>query len=241
MIKKCSVVQFWLRPVWSPRRPIFAALRYQLIARATYLRCATVSVGRYSDLSPASPPVALIGNAGWFTLGKLRNQVTKQFSAAARRMKKSGPLDAAEDRGNFTRGRAQALALCAQGRIERNIIRVRSQNFLDQLTVRSEPRMMRMRGGSPVAQKPGAGGWLGPKQAAVFEPGQILVTGVFAQGIHGSFSPTRRAAYQAVPRASTWAPADRPSREPAPRAVHMVCGRHAASNPPAFRSTQPRA
>jgi len=33
--------------------------RYQLIARATYLRCATVSVGRVSDLSTASPPVAL--------------------------------------------------------------------------------------------------------------------------------------------------------------------------------------
>ena len=29
--------QFWLRPVWSPRRPIYAALRYQLIAIATYL------------------------------------------------------------------------------------------------------------------------------------------------------------------------------------------------------------
>jgi hypothetical protein len=32
-----SVIQFWLRPVWSPRRPIYAALRYQLVALATYL------------------------------------------------------------------------------------------------------------------------------------------------------------------------------------------------------------
>ena len=58
-----SVIQFWLRPVWSPRRPIYAALRYQLVAlatylpkgylvaAATYLRCATVSVGRHVDLS----------------------------------------------------------------------------------------------------------------------------------------------------------------------------------------------
>jgi len=29
--------QFCLRSVWSPRRPIYAVLRYQLIARATYL------------------------------------------------------------------------------------------------------------------------------------------------------------------------------------------------------------
>jgi hypothetical protein len=39
MDEKFSVfsVQFWLRPVWSPRRPIYAALRYQLVALATYL------------------------------------------------------------------------------------------------------------------------------------------------------------------------------------------------------------
>ena len=86
-------------------------------------------------------------------------------------MKKSGALDAAEDRGNFARGRAQALALCAQDRIQRSIVRVRRENFLDQLTVLGEPRMMRVRGGSPVAQETGARGWLGPKQATVFEPG----------------------------------------------------------------------
>ena len=45
--------------------------RYQLIARATYLRCATVSVGRYSDLSTASPPVALklVAVAKWRVAG----------------------------------------------------------------------------------------------------------------------------------------------------------------------------
>ena len=49
-----SVIQFWLRPIWSPRRRIYAALRCQLVAlatylpkrylvaAATYLRCATV-------------------------------------------------------------------------------------------------------------------------------------------------------------------------------------------------------
>jgi len=35
--KSGLVVQFWLRPIWSPRRPIYAALRYQLVALATYL------------------------------------------------------------------------------------------------------------------------------------------------------------------------------------------------------------
>jgi hypothetical protein len=55
-------VQFWLRPVWSPRRPIYAALRFQLVAlatylpwgylvaAATYLRCATVLVTRHNWL-----------------------------------------------------------------------------------------------------------------------------------------------------------------------------------------------
>ena len=38
--------QFCLGAVWSTRRPVYAVLRYQLIARATYLRCASVSVGR---------------------------------------------------------------------------------------------------------------------------------------------------------------------------------------------------
>ena len=32
-----SVIQFWLRPIWLPRRPIYAALRCQLVALATYL------------------------------------------------------------------------------------------------------------------------------------------------------------------------------------------------------------
>jgi hypothetical protein len=48
MDEKFSVfgVQFWLRPVWSPRRPIYAALRDQLVALATDLRFAPVSVDR---------------------------------------------------------------------------------------------------------------------------------------------------------------------------------------------------
>ena len=59
--------------------------RYQLIARATYvpesylvaaatyLRCAAVSVDRYSDLSPASPPVALTRNAGRVAAGRSKS------------------------------------------------------------------------------------------------------------------------------------------------------------------------
>lgn len=42
--------------------------------------------------------------------------------------------------------------------------------------------------GRPVAQETRTGGWLGPEQAAVFEPAQILVTAAFAQGIHPKFS-----------------------------------------------------
>jgi hypothetical protein len=52
------------------------------------------------------------------------NTENSALCAATRRMKKSGALDAAEDRGNFARGRAQALALCAQDRIQRSIVRV---------------------------------------------------------------------------------------------------------------------
>ena len=88
--------------------------------------------------------------------------------------------NAAEDRGNFAHGRAQALTLRAQGRIERSIVRLGRQNFLDQLAARGEPRMMRMGRRSPMLQETSAGGCLGPKQTAIFEPCQVLIVRVFA-------------------------------------------------------------
>ena len=116
--KECVRYQLIARATYLPKG--------HLVAAATYLRCAAVSVDRYSDLSPASPPVALTRNAGWVAPERSKTQEGKRLSAASRRMKKSGALDAAEDRGNFARGRAQALALCAQDRIERSIVRIRS-------------------------------------------------------------------------------------------------------------------
>ena len=44
------LLEDYLEPmgIWSPRRPIFAALRYQLVAAATYLRCASVRRTRWA-------------------------------------------------------------------------------------------------------------------------------------------------------------------------------------------------
>jgi hypothetical protein len=63
-------VQFWLRPVWSPQRPIYAALRCQLVALATYLpRGYLVAAATYLRFAPvhqasvsASPPVRRLGS-----------------------------------------------------------------------------------------------------------------------------------------------------------------------------------
>ena len=49
------VVQFWLRPVWSPRRPIYAALRYQLVALATYLAKPRFKDSAQPELAESEP------------------------------------------------------------------------------------------------------------------------------------------------------------------------------------------
>jgi hypothetical protein len=91
-------VQFWLRPVWSPKRPIYASLRCQLIARATYLpeglspAAPPVSVGRYSDLSPASPPVRQAS----VSVGRVK----RPFFAALRLEDSAGSFQP-EDKGGY--------------------------------------------------------------------------------------------------------------------------------------------
>jgi len=47
--------QFWLRPVWSPRRPIYAALRYQLVALATYLAKPRFKDSAQPELAESEP------------------------------------------------------------------------------------------------------------------------------------------------------------------------------------------
>jgi len=89
-------------------------------------------------------------------------------------MKKSGALDTAEDRGNFARGRAQAFTLCAQDRIQRSIVCVRREDFLDQLTGLSEPRMMRVRGEKSSGARDGRGWLAWPKASDRIRAGPDL-------------------------------------------------------------------
>jgi len=92
--KRCSVAWFWLRPVWSLRRRIYATLRYQLVALATYLRFAPVSVGRYGDLSSlrSGSQIWLIAARGAGSMERGAREALKTYRLKNYKLKASSGL-----------------------------------------------------------------------------------------------------------------------------------------------------
>lgn len=97
-------------------------------------------------------------------------------------------LDAAENGRDLAHDRAKTMTLGTQGRIKCDVVSAGRKNLLDQPALGGEADMVGMLRRSPMTQETRSGGWLGPEQAAVFEPAQVLIAGVFAQGIHWSLA-----------------------------------------------------